>query len=246
MLQYGGYTWLLDVRDSPIEARIGPGCRAADDVRWQVTFHYLAAGQEWRRVKSWLRPTLRLCVYDFRPPAAGWEELEGQSFSSDEEGSCGGTLFIESTHGAARRTELACGLHRLHFVRRRDFWFTTELVALPNEGQRTTARTCAIALANGDADPACECPIGESHDENAIYIVEDIPFGLVEVAAPANARCPWSYARAKARAFTGLKNSTEVDVGPSLATDGKDWRSVAGADARVRLHHGARWTHFIL
>src|SRR6185436_3653030 len=26
MLQYGGYTWLLDVRDSPIQARIGPSC----------------------------------------------------------------------------------------------------------------------------------------------------------------------------------------------------------------------------
>jgi hypothetical protein len=247
MLQYGGYTWLLDVRDSPIQARIGPSCLSADEVHWQVDLQYIAAGRAWRRVKSWLRPTLRFCVYGFCPGATGWEDLEGQCFNSDDD-NCGsaGTLFVETTHWKTPGTELSFGPHRLQFVKRRGFWFTTELVALPTGAQRTPTRTRVAALANGNSDEPLEVPIGEAHDQSGIYLVEDLAFGLVEVAAPVNARDPQRFAHAKAESLTGIKSVADCDVGPRLAPDGKDWRPIAGDDWRVRLHHGSRWTHFTL
>jgi hypothetical protein len=253
MLQYGGYTWLLDVRDSPIQARIGPGCRTADEVHWQVTLHYIAAGREWRRVKSWLRPTLRLCVYDFRPTGGQWQHLEGQAFNSDEENS--GTLFIETTNACAPRTELNCGAYRLQFVRRSGFWFTTELVALPHKREPSLAASSSLNVHSfpftvpaNDAEPNLLSD-DEPQGGDSIYVVEDIPFGLVEVAAPCNARCPQQYASARARALLGLTSPSDFDIGSTFApdpNDGKQSRPVAGADWRVRLHHGERWTHFRL
>ena len=244
MLRYGGYTWLLDVHDSPIQARIGPTCRASDEVHWQVDFHYIAAGREWRRVKSWLRPTLRFTVYGFQPAMDSWEDLEGQSFSSDES-DCGGMLFLESTRWNVTGDWLNLGAHRLQFVKRRGIWFTTELVASPTEQRQNPMGSLAMASANSNkafSDGAVACEL----DPAAIYMVEDLPFGLVEVAAPTNSRCPEQYAQARAHALTGLKSTADVDVGPCLAPHGKDWRPIAGADWRVRLHHGARWTHFRL
>ena len=245
MLRYGGYTWLLDARDSPIQARIGPACRTSDEVHWQVDFQYIVAGREWRRVKSWLRPTLRFCVYGFQPALDSWQDLEGQSFSS-EEGGCGGTLFLESTRWDVTGDWLNLCAHRLQFVRRRGFWFTTELVASPAEQRPASATSLATASVGGYDGASRDMSIACERDPDAIYMVEDLPFGLVEVAAPANTRRPEHYAHARANALVGLDGSAEMDVGPRLAPDGKEWRPIPGADWRVRLHHGERWTHFSL
>jgi len=246
MLRYSGYTWLLDTRDSPIQARIGPGCRTRDEVHWQVDFHYIAAGREWRRVKSWLRPTLHFCVYGFQPPAETWQDLEGQTFSSDESGTGGGTLFLESTRWDITGDWLSLCAHRLQFVRRRGFWFTTELVVSPTERRPASTLSLATAGCSADEDSSFDSAVACEQDPAAIYMVEDLPFGLVEVAAPANSRSPEKYAEARARALTGFNTAADIDVGPRLAPHGKDWRPIAGADQRVRLHHGARWTHFAL
>jgi hypothetical protein len=245
MLRYAGYTWLLDARDSPIQARIGPGCRTHDEVHWQVDFHYIAAGREWRRVKSWLRPTLRFCVYGFQPAMESWQDLEGQSFSSDDSG-FGGTLFLESTRWDVTGDWLNLCAHRLQFVKRRGFWFTTELVASPANRRPASMASLATASVGGNEASSFDNAIDCEPDPSALYMVEDLPFGLVEVAAPANSRRPEHYASTRAHDLIGIEASAEVEIGPRLAREGKDWRPVAGADWRVRLHHGARWTHFTL
>jgi hypothetical protein len=243
MLRYGGYTWLLDVRDSPIQARIDPSCRAPRDVHWQVDLQYIAAGREWRRVKSWLRPTLRLCVYGFRPGVSAWQELEGQCFASDEASSNGGALFIETTNWKRPGADLNVGSHRLHFVKRHGIWFTTELTAL--DAERTPMRSlAAVVRGDGRESPAAVDP--KPDYSPGIYVIEDLPFGLVEVAAPANARCPADYAKARARTLTGAEGAADADVGPRLMPHGREWRPLPGTDWRVRLHYGSRWTHFRL
>ena len=263
MLRYGGYTWLLDVRDSPIQARIGPGCCTPEEVHWQVDLHYIAGGPAWRRVKSWLRPTLRFCVYGFRPRTSRWEDLEGQGFDSDSDDceGTGGTLFIETTH--LNSPEWRFGAHRLQFIRRQGFWFTTELIAAPEEAPICGSGIAAEdqGLVNAATTVQAHSQGGSKHsyldssgqditsgdaDAQTMYIIEDLPFGLVEVAAPANAPHPERYGRARARALTGLDRVAEAEVGPRLAPDGKEWRRVGGGDWRVRLHHGDRWTHFSL
>jgi hypothetical protein len=220
--------------------------------------HYIAAGREWRRVKSWLRPTLHFCVYGFQPIIESWHDLNGQSFDCDKDGNgCAGTLFLESTRLDVTAEWLNLSTHRLRFVKRTGFWFTTELVAAPMEpakagtpnapSNRRPASKHSLATASVSADESSfDSSVACELDPAAVYMVEDLPFGLVEVAAPANSRSPQQYAQARARELIGLTASADIDVGPRMAVRGKEWRPVAGADWRVRLHHGARWTHFIL
>ena len=246
MLRYGGYTWLLDVHDSPIQARIGAGCRAPDAIHWQVDLHYIAAGREWRRVKSWLRPTIRFCVYGIQPVGQSWQDLEGQCFSSDEE-AAGGTLFVESRSPAGSPAAdfvmppaLSCVAHRLQFVSRRGLWFTTELAAYTPATPREHSR--AMATVNAGNVERSDQHVNQIADDGGFYLVEDLPFGLVEVAVPVNARSPIQYARAKAAELTGLQGAVEADVGTPHSSPG----GPVGGDWRVRLHHGSKWTHFTL
>ena len=242
MLRYGGYTWLLDVRDSPIQVRIGPGCRSSSDLHWQVDLHYIAAGQEWRRVKSWLRPTLRFCVYGFAPGVSDWRDLEGLSLTSEE--AHGGTLFLNATNWNVPSSSIAFGPHQLVFGRRQGCWFTTEFAAIG--ACRAPQPACATNAHGPEFGSSALEPLESDEPGEAIYAVEDLPFGLVEVASPVNARCPENYAKAHAQSLLGLRGETSCDFGPRLVAEGKELQPVAGDDWRVRLHHGGTWTHFTL
>jgi hypothetical protein len=250
MLSFAGYTWLLDVRDSPIRARIDGHCRGPEQVHWQVEFNYIAAGTEWRRVKSLLRPSLRLCIYGFDAAVPCWEDLEGTTYTSEEDPTGehpSGTLFVDCQRMPRRCQNLDFSDYRLRFIRRTGNWFTTELAVYAPAANRAVARESSLPLA-GEIETFTPGEVldPEWSDEAALYLVEDLPFGLVDVTVPVNARKPETYARAKAWECLRLDQVQESDASVIKETIGQEIHEVPGAGWHVRLHSGGRWTHFSL
>ena len=141
---------------------------------------------------------------------------------------------------------LGLGVHRLRFLQRHGSWFTTELAVLADTVDLKDLLVEKPQLVTAHGDMEDEPPEDRWIKEAALYVVEDLPFGLVEVDVPVNTSNPERYARARAHELLGLGRIEDCDQSPQLEYTQAQRKVIPGGDWRVRLHCGGHWTHFNL
>ena len=187
------------------------------DMEWDLVMHFVAGGARWRRVREAERPSIEVCVEFFEPEISHWTELEGVSFWADVVRdrifSEAGALRVRYKPGAEEEP-LGSFLkdHIWRVAKREGRMFTVELAAFA-DGRDVLKELAGIAV-TPDGEEAAELePDEDFWRKNAqLYLVENVPLGIVEVNVPRNAGEPIAAARRKAKALLGLDAVEHVEV----------------------------------
>ena len=214
------------------------------DMDWDLVMHYVAGGARWRRVPEAQRPSIEVRVEFFEPQISHWTELERLSFWADVERdsifSEAGALNVRYKPGAGEK-ELGSFLkdHIWRVAKRDGRLFTVELAAFA-DGRDVLKELAGIAVTPDGDDGAELEPDKDFWRKNAqLYLVENIPFGVVRVAVPRNVAEPVAAARRKVKALLGLDAVEHVAVW-DLAQRRDEFASHA-ADKSVTLHYHGKY-----
>lgn len=199
-----------------------------------------------RRVREAERPSIEVRVGFFEPDIAHWTELEGVSYWADVERdrifSEAGALEVRYKPGAGEPPLGSFLKDHIWRVAKRDGrLFTVELAAFA-DGRDVLKELAGIAV-TPDGDEGAELePDEDFWRKNAqLYLVENVPLGVVEVDVPRNAGEPIAAARRKVKALLGLDAVQRVDVWDFA--DGREEFADHAADRIVTLHyHGTHET----
>ena len=246
MLRFHDQPWMLRHGVSHISALISPGVKEPGDVFWQIHLWYVSRAACWRRVSWTHRPNVLLDLHGFHLPGRSWRSMEHLSFWN-----LSGDDWID-TAGAGVDAEIRLeGLHKpsgllrsghssWRIVQREGPIFTVEISVLP-EGQRPPPPALPeqiLVTADGAEDTtAAARPEDDCLRTGAmLYLVEDIPFGVITVQVPRNVRDPEAYAIARARQLTLAPEQPEhVDI-YDHAPHVKEFGNISG-DLYVALHY---------
>ena len=189
MLYFHDQPWLIARGHSRFEALIQSDHRTREDVFWQLRMEYVAGGAAWRRVHSWERPHVHLCINGFDPELKSWTGFEHLNFW-DIEGGEGdeewrmmrkrGWLEVRHRPGPqpCQREKSDLNDHIWRVAGRSGGWFTVEMAAFA-DGQE-------------EERPEPDAEFWKQHAQ--LYLIEDIPFGTVDVCVPHNVRDPEAFA----------------------------------------------------
>jgi hypothetical protein len=214
MLYFRDHHWLLILGTSRFEVSIDPPDTCAEDLRWHLFLSYAAGGAKWRRVRSWERPRMRLELFNFRPRIRRWTDLERVNFWEfvpyDEE-YWGGTLCMAyEAPGEESLSELS-GDQIWRVAARDRRWLTVEFAHLADPAKFEELTSAPAVAPDGE-------PIGSERDFDfwkahaQIYLVEEVPFGVVTVGVPRNVRDPEAYALGRTRTLLGLERPEHLEV----------------------------------
>ena len=221
---------------------ISSGPRTRDDVFWELDMTFLASGALWRRVPERKRPAISIMVSSFRAPKRSWKDLGALNFwnmrddhyMEMESADRGGFLDVYYHprglgSGSAESTALIGCCWRV--TGRHGGFFTVEMAGLADRQQLFAPPVEEMVLTDGTAEKAePDVEFYEKHAE--FYLVENIPFGVVTVHVPRNARDVEAYALGRARELIGVDEPEHIEV-----LDPADWKTenIRG-DMIVKLH----------
>ena len=216
MLNYQDHDWMLVPGGSRVTAYLCPEDRSAEDLKWWWNLDYTAVGPKWRRVQSWHRPRISVEVAHFQPRIRRWTELEQVSFWEhvpyDQEYD-GGSSSVTYTPGPPdATTEFSdFGDHLWRIARRDERFLTVEFAGFASCDAKCDALDAAPVLPDGQ--PAPEDTTADFWKANAqVYLIEQIPFGVVSVTVPRNVRDPEAYALGRTRTLLGLEKPEHLQV----------------------------------
>ncbi len=227
MLTYRDHEWLLRHGPSRFEVYIMAKDRKPKDVMWSLELHYIAAGAQWRRVRDYERPQVRLELSSWHLPTGKWTELEKIEFwdpdkveSEDRDmpmflGWPGGWLDVCYKDGPESKREYSSGLCAHWHVREREgARFLVELAADPGGLQRfpeVEEKTVVMADGSEEKSGADERDLADFWKQHAaIYALEMVPFGKVTVRVPRNAKNVVAYAQRRVQELLGLSRAPEA------------------------------------
>ncbi len=241
MLFFREHEWALVPGRSRLEAQIRLEHRSPADVDWFVEAHFLASGARWRRVKQADRPTMEVRLCFFEPGVRDWTELERVSFwdlaRRERIFSEAGTLETRYRSGPGEEMQSSrLADHIWRVAKREGRFFTVELAAFADG--RDVFKELAGLVVTPDGEEAPVEPDEEFWKANAqLYMVENIPLGVVRVEVPRNAEDAEAHAPKRVRSWLGLEEPDCVEVHDFAMPGGefRDW----GGDLQVKLHfHG--------
>lgn len=249
MLHFQNQPWMLRHGVSRIGARIHPDTREPDEVHWQIDLTYANAAACWRRVQWPRRPVVALELACFKLPGRSWRSLEHANYwnlpdNEDAYVSAAGivntTLYLNGMHRPPSLTECG-GESSWRVIQREGAIFTLELSILPENGPRPPPAESKPVLVTPDGDndtaPSEPDPADAFWRENAeLYLIEDVPFGIVTVRTPRNVRDPEAYAIARARQLIQVPAEPEHIDTRDFARPGKEFRGTSG-DLYVQLYY---------
>ncbi len=240
MLHFREHQWLLAPGTSRFTAWIEPKDKKPEDLRWLFALTYHAGGPQWRRVPAWRRPSLIIQNFNFRPRIQHWTELEQVTFWSpgDDLHDDSGYLFTEFSLGP-KKTPVETSLFSDHIWRvagRDRRWFTLEFAGFINCENFFGKPEESLVTSTGQ--PASSDGEAEFWKANAqLYLVEDLPFGMVTVQIPRNVRDPQTYALRRTHALLGLERPEHLEI--SDYAQSPHGHEFTRGDIYVHLHfHG--------
>lgn len=241
MLFFREHEWRLVPGRSRVEAHIRLEHRSPEDVQWFLAAHFLASGARWRRVRQADRPSLEVLVCFFEPKVRHWTELERVSFWNlkREDRIIPEAGWLETRYRPAPGEDPKGSVlvdHIWRVAKRDGRFFTVELAAFA-DGRNLFNELAGVAVTPDGEETPME-PDEEFWKANAqLYMVENIPLGVVRVEVPRNAKDAEAHARARARAWLGLESPERVELW-DFAIPGGDFKET-GADLHANLHfHG--------
>ena len=223
MLYYQAFDWLLLHGASRFSVHLGPDVQKPEEVEWWLELQYIAAGAQWRRMKSWERPHLWLSLSLIKLRGRMWKDLERADFwniepeydkfgfpTSDDEGGLE-VHFRPARQKAFEQTKLGEVAWRV--AQRDGALFTVELTAteLDREHLNELTREQTAITADGTEERvARDATFWEKNAE--LYLIEQVPFGTATIQVPRNSRDPEKHAMARARALLGVGEPEHVTV----------------------------------
>jgi len=245
MLHFQDQPWMLRHGVSHISALISPDVTEPKDIFWQINLWYVNGAACWRRVPWPRRPNVLLGLHGFCLAARSWRSIEHLNFWNlsdddwfDTEGAGVDAQF--SLDGLHKTTsDLRSGDSSWRIVQREGPIFTVEISVLP-EGKGPPPPAISeqiLVTADGTEEATTAKPEDDYlRTEAMLYVVEDVPFGVITVQVPRNVRDPEAYAIARARQLMLAPEHPEYidirDHAPHL----KEFRNIAG-DIYVSLHY---------
>lgn len=243
MFYFREHRWLMQNGRSRFEALINSDARTRDDVFWQLEMYFMAAGAIWRRVSESKRPLIDILVSSFRAPQRSWQDLGALNYwnlpedpymemKTEDRGGFLDVYYRPRGSGAAESTAVFGCCWRV--TGRDGGFFTVEMAGLANGQQFFRPPVEDMVLVDGAIERAE--PDVEFYKKHAeFYLVENIPFGVVTVHVPRNARDVEAYALGRARELIGVNEPEHIEV-----LDPSRWKSEnLHGDMIVHLHfHG--------
>lgn len=215
--------------------------RSPEDVDWNLEAHFLAADARWRRVRQDDRPTLELRVNFFEPKVRHWTELERVSFWNLKRRRRiipeAGWLETRYRPGPGEKwMGSALTDHIWRVAKREGRFFTVELAAFA-DGTDVFRELAGIAVTADGEEVPLE-PDEEFWKANAqLYMVENIPLGVVRVEVPRNAGNAEGHACRRAQSLLGLGAPERAKV-CDFAIPAEPFKET-GADLHAELYfHG--------
>ena len=214
MLRFREHNWLLAPGTTCFQAWIQPAHRTHEDITWSLVIRYVAGGARWRRVKSWERPSLLIEIHGIRPKKRRWCDLENINFwePADEDNFDSGifSAYYKAGPGVAQqRTALEDPVWR---VIERDGRFLTVELAVLADGRNSVSDLPESAIP-GARETSLEDADADFWKANAqLYLIERIPFGIVNVRIPRNVHDHETYAISRARSILGLDRPEYFEI----------------------------------
>jgi hypothetical protein len=136
-----------------------------------------------------------------------------------------------------------CGLPSEHTFLDDHFWrisgrngrfLTIEFAAFGCDSETGGALSQMLATAGpGDAEDSLDAEYWKANSQ--LYLVEDVPFGVVTVQAPRNVSNPEAYALGRAKSLLGLEEPSDIQIlDYALAPDTSE---IIHGDLYVHLHY---------
>ncbi len=224
MVYFGEHHWLLRHGSSRFNAWLNSRTKTTADIHWDLSLFYVAGGAPWRRVDFSDRPMLVLYLPCFEPALRTWRDLERMNFWEpephlrDADGDLldwpGGWLEIEFNDRPLKpEPEFTRNLKVIWRVAAADgARFTVELVGRADGFDQLRGEPPPV-LPDGGLDPDdCESRAEYWKGKAELYLIEEVPFGLVTVQVSRNARDPVALALGQARSLLGLGEPEHIKV----------------------------------
>lgn len=222
MIYFRDHHWLPVHGYNQFEALIQTDDRKREDVFWMLNFRCVAGGAQWRRVRHWERPSLWLQISSFKPKLRDWRDLEllnfwnldddDEAFTYPPPGGCLDVDFYPKAGSDAREHSFLNDV--IWRVAGRDGGcFTVELAAFA-DGRNILGQLAAQEVkVTPDGREEHSEPDTDFWKQNAqLYLVEEIPFGIVTVRVPRNVRDPEAYALCRAQELVGVSTPEHINV----------------------------------
>jgi hypothetical protein len=227
MIYFRDQHWLPVHGYNQFEALIQTDDRKREDVFWMLRLRCVAGGAQWRRVRHWERPSLWLQISSFKPRLRDWRDLEQLNFwNLDDDVDEGGfprfpppsgclevDFFPESCRKDAPHESSFLNDAIWRVAGRDGGCFTVELAAFA-DGRNILGQLAAQEVkVTPDGREERSEPDADFWKKNAgLYLVEEIPFGIVTVRVPRNVRAPEAYALRRAQELVGVGTPEHINV----------------------------------
>ncbi|HEY5042152.1 MAG TPA: hypothetical protein VIK53_09130 [Verrucomicrobiae bacterium] len=222
MIYFRDHHWLPVHGYNQFEALIQTDDRKREDVFWMLNFRCVASGAQWRRVRHWERPSLWLQISSFKPKLRDWRDLELLNFwnlDDDDEaftypppsGLLDVNFYPKAGSDAREHSFLNDAIWRV--AGRDGGGFTVELAAFA-DGRNIFGQLAAQEVkVTPDGREERSEPEADFWKKNAeLYLIEEIPFGIVTVRVPRNVRDPETYALRRAQELVGVGVPEHINV----------------------------------
>lgn len=222
MIYFRDHQWLTVPGCTHFEALINPSHTRREDVFWMLNLRGVAGGAPWRRVQSWERPSLWLQIHSFKPKLRSWTDLEHLDFWDLEPEADPDTLFslagglevdFHPNCGSKEREHSFLNDAIWRVAGREAGWFTVELAAFAdghNALEQLPTREVTVTPEGREDRTAPDADFWKKHAE--LYLMENIPFGIVTVRTPRNVRDPEAYALRRANELIGVGEPEHINV----------------------------------
>jgi len=242
MLHFQDQPWMLRHGVSHIAARISSDAADPRDIFWHLDLSYVNRAACWRRVPWRERPEVELSLHGFLPPERSWRSLEHADYwdLTDQQWDITRHGWVDLTLCLDGRRESPGGGIGLgcdwRVLKREGAIFTVELSLLPKGYQPPPATEEEILITADGTEESADPDDDFRHHPDMIYIIEDVPFGVVTVEVPRNVRDPIAFAIARARTFINAPDQPEqIDI-HDFAEPDKAFGRISG-DLFVTLHY---------
>lgn len=253
MLRYRDQVWLLNRMRTRIEVWVPTGEEARTKPAFDVELEYHAGGAEWLGVDLSQRPHLTVRVGWFQPEVTDWRKLKGVSFwhPMPDDGFLllprRGVAEIRLRHPMetpARRLHTDTTAHAFRFMQRDGPFFLMELATLADGTSIYRAEAEDVAVPVGPDGTPVPVETDEAfwrRVQPQLYLIEEVPFGLVTVRLPHNSRQPEAQAKAIVRRWLNCGEPDWVEVW-NFWEPGKGLRESQTDDwLWIKLHYGGDW-----
>lgn len=253
MLRFRDQPWLLNRRSTRIDLLVQSPHAHPDELFWEVNFEYHPGGTEWLGVELLHRPRLEVSVAGFDPGVGDWRELDRVSYwhRRPNDGLC-----LLPQRGVAevrlwapddlphRQHQTDTTDHTFRFIRRDGPFFLVELAVLADGTSiyRSDEAGAAQLVAPDGTPLALEPDEAFWRRVNPqLYLIEEVPFGLISVCVPHNVKAPAAFAEALAHRLLKCGRPDHVEVWNFWNRDRPEANTGSADSLWVKLHYGGDW-----